>query len=196
MLRSIAHINKRQKKRIISSLLALICGILVVYYQQAKPNNSFIADTAGNTYAVRQVFDGDTIEINMNGKLEKVRFIGVDTPETHDPRKPVQCFGKAASSFTTNELSNKRVRLESDTQSTNRDRYDRLLRYVYSEDGVLINKALISEGYGFAYVGFPFTKMEEFKAAQNTARSENKGLWAGCKPVASPSGGFTSNNKQ
>jgi len=86
-------------------------------------------------YTVTRFVDGDTIAVDMNGKTEKVRFIGVDTPETHKPNTPVQCYGPAASAFTKNFIGKNKVRLDSDPLSTNRDRYDRLLRYVYLPDG-------------------------------------------------------------
>src|SRR5690606_21115102 len=101
-------------------------------------------------YHVLRAEDGDTITIAMEGREERVRLIGVDTPETQDPRKPVQCFGRAASEFTKNVVTNKSVRLEADPENTNRDRYNRLLRYVYVDD-VLLNAEIIKQGYGFAY---------------------------------------------
>ncbi len=140
-----------------------------------------------NTYKVTQIFDGDTIEVNMNGRKEKIRMIGVDTPETHDPRKAVQCYGQAASNFTDSLVRNQSVRLEADSLSTNRDRYDRLLRYVYI-DSTLVNSELIKQGYGFAYVGFPFTKSEEFKSLQTDAEQNKAGLWGTCAVETKNSG--------
>lgn len=131
-------------------------------------------------YRVKHVYDGDTILVDMNGSDEKVRMIGVDTPETHDPDTPVQCYGQKASEFTSLQLNDKTVRLESDPDNSNRDRYERLLRYVYSEDGTLINKLLITEGYGFAYTRFPFQKKDEFLSAEIEARNVRNGLWAAC----------------
>ena len=125
--------------------------------------------------------DGDTIVVDMEGKQEKIRFIGVDTPETQDPRKPIQCFGKAASAYTKKIIGTQNVRLEADPTNTNRDRYQRLLRYVYLADGTLVNKKIIEDGYGFALTAFPFTKLEEFRAAQVSARENNRGLWATCE---------------
>lgn len=117
----------------------------------------------------------------MNGKSERVRFIGVDTPETKDPRTTVQCFGKMASEFTKQMIGDSPVRLETDPTNTNRDRYNRLLRYVYLPDGRLLNAELIKQGYGFAYVLYPFQKMEEFKSYETEARQQNRGLWGECQ---------------
>jgi len=132
----------------------------------------------------------------MNGKTEKLRFIGVDTPETHDPRKAVQCFGVKAAAFTKSLIGTSNVRLESDPLSTNRDRYNRLLRYIYLPNGTLVNAEIIKQGYGFAYTGFPFTKSDEFLKDQTTAREQNKGLWNTCTPTSNQYGGFTSNDAQ
>ena len=146
-------------------------------------------------YKVTEFNDGDTITINMNGTQEKVRLIGVDTPETQDPRKPVQCFGKAASDFTKNLIGNNNVRLEADPLNTNRDRYDRLLRYVYLPNGQLVNAEIIKQGYGFAYTSFPFEKKDEFKAYETQARDSNTGLWGTCQPKQNEYGGYTSNDQ-
>ncbi len=145
-------------------------------------------------YRVIKFDDGDTIVVNMDGHNETVRMIGVDTPETKDPRKPVQCYGHEASDFTKNLIGTNAVRLESDPLNTNRDRYNRLLRYVYLPDGRLIETEIIKQGYGFAYLGFPFEKKNEFKADEDQARQANIGLWAACHPFPNQYGGWTSNN--
>lgn len=137
-------------------------------------------------YKVNYVHDGDTISVNMDGREEKIRMIGVDTPETIKPNSPVECYGVAASNFTKQLLSNKTVRLESDPINQNRDRYSRLLRYVYTQDGVLVNSFIIQQGYGFAYLSFPFTKAEEFRLAQVDARQHNRGVWSGECTISSP----------
>ena len=146
-------------------------------------------------YRVSEFIDGDTIAVNMNSKNEKVRFIGVDTPETHDPRKPVECFGQAAAAFTKQLIGNNSVRLEADPTNTNRDRYNRLLRYVYLPDGTLVNAEIIKQGYGFAYVGFPFQRLDEFRGYEASARQANKGLWGSCQPYFDSKGYIHSNNQ-
>lgn len=171
---------------LVFTVLILALVVATVYAVKTKPfplssiSNPFKAPPAG-FFRVTEVADGDTIVVNMSGTLERIRMVGVDTPETHHPDKPVQCFGQAASNFTTDLLNGKNVRLESDTESTNRDRYDRLLRYVYTESGELVNLELIRQGYGFAYTSFPFTKMEEFRVAEKSAREAGHGLWSGCQ---------------
>lgn len=146
-------------------------------------------------YSVARFTDGDTIAVNMNGKVEKIRFVGVDTPETHKPNAPVQCYGPAAAAYTKNLIGKNSVRLVSDPLSTDRDRYDRLLRYVYLPDGRLVNRELIQNGYGFYYPYFPFTKSAEFSAAQQAAMLSRKGLWGNCNPKPTDKGGYISNDQ-
>lgn len=131
-------------------------------------------------YSVVRFSDGDTITVDMNGKEETVRMIGVDTPETHHPDLPVQCYGPAASAYTKNLIGEQKVRLEADPTNQNRDRYDRLLRYAYLPDGRLVAGELIKNGYGFAYTSFPFTKKDEFVSLEQQAKTEAKGLWGNC----------------
>jgi len=185
-------VTKKQKKKLLSIVFAMIL-LGIVYLFGPSIDNKLPPPIASGTYNVIEVDDGDTIVVDMNGIEETIRFIGVDTPETKDPRKPVQCFGKAATQFTKDLIGDKPVRLEADPTNTNRDRYNRLLRYIYLQDGTLLNAKIIEEGYGFAYIGFPFEKMDEFSQKQNEARQNERGLWAGCEPSINQYGGFTSN---
>ncbi len=128
---------------------------------------------------VIRVIDGDTIIVEVDGVHEKIRLIGVDTPEVVDSRKTVQCFGKEASEFTKNLLANARVRLEGDPSQGDRDRYGRLLRYVFLSDNTLVNKTIIAEGYGHEYTHrTPYLYQTEFKNAELSARENQKGLWS------------------
>lgn len=119
-----------------------------------------------------RVLDGDTIVLDGN---EKVRLIGVDTPKTKDPRKPVQYFGKEAYEFTKGLVEGKKVRLEYD--QTRIDKYGSTLAYVYLEDGAFLNAELIKQGYGFAYTKYPFKYLEEFRQYERQARENERGLW-------------------
>lgn len=132
------------------------------------------------TYQVLKVVDGDTIHISYNGKDEKVRFIGLDTPETKDPRKPIQCFGREATAKMTEFAENKNVRLEFDRTQGERDKYGRLLAFVYGEDNKNLAYEMIRQGYGneYTYNSNPYKYQNEFKEAARKAREENKGLWA------------------
>lgn len=168
-------------KRLASAIATVIVLVLGCHYQEyIHQAAQSVPEVMASDYTVTEADDGDTIKVRMGGKIETVRFIGVDTPETKDPRKAVQCFGKQASEYTKGLLLGKQIRLESDPNDSDRDKYKRLLRYVYLGDE-LINAKLISEGYGFAYTVFPFTKLEEFRTLEQQARQQNKGLWAGCQ---------------
>jgi micrococcal nuclease len=114
------------------------------------------------------------LDADTTAKL-KVRLIGVDTPETKDPRKPVQYFGKEATAFTQRLVEGKRVRLEYDQQRV--DKYGRTLAYVYLDDGTFVNAEIIRQGYGFAYTRFPFRYLEQFRQWERDARESGRGLW-------------------
>lgn len=191
--------SRRRRSSAITALLALIS--LCIYFGQqygwfTSATKEVVTSQPGQ-YQVVAFSDGDTIKVDMSGKTETIRFIGVDTPETHDPRKKVQCYGPAASAFTKNTITaaGSHVRLAADSESSNRDRYNRLLRYVYLPDGTLFNEKLIADGYGFYYPYFPFTKSAEFAAAQKQAQAATKGLWGNCHPIANSDGGYTSNDQ-
>lgn len=147
---------------------------------------SGIIAAAQGFYFCTRVIDGDTIVIEIDGKQERVRLIGVDTPETVHPSKPVEYFGKEASEFTRKMVGGKKVRLEYDWQR--RDKYGRLLAYIYLEDGTFLNAEIIKQGYGFAYTRFPFKYLEEFRQYERDARNNSKGLWKETQSVGSTNG--------
>ncbi|MDO8573295.1 MAG: thermonuclease family protein [Candidatus Daviesbacteria bacterium] len=131
------------------------------------------------TFKVTKVIDGDTIQVVIDNEKETIRLIGIDSPETVDPRKSVQCFGKEASAKAKLLLSDKSVMLESDPTQGERDKYQRLLRYVFLEDGTNFNKLMISEGYAHEYTyNIPYKYQSEFKQAQKEAEENKRGLWA------------------
>jgi len=132
----------------------------------------FLSTSYAQTYVVQRVIDGDTLLLNNS---EKVRLIGADTPETKHPRKPVQYFGMKAYQFTKQMVEGKVVRLEYDWQR--RDRYRRLLAYVYLMDGTFLNAEIIKQGYGFAYTRYPFKFLDEFRLYEREAREQKRGLW-------------------
>ncbi len=128
---------------------------------------------------VIKVIDGDTISIEKDGVTETLRLIGINTPETVDPRKPVECFGKEASSKAKELLEGKHIRFEQDSSQDIRDKYGRTLAYVFRDDGLFFNKTMIEEGYAYEYTyEVPYKYQQEFKVAQKTAEANQKGLWA------------------
>lgn len=130
-------------------------------------------------YAVSSVVDGDTVKVNISGTITTLRLIGMDTPETVDPRKPVQCFGKEASNKAKELLSGKKVRIETDPTQGELDKYGRRLAYIYREDGLFYNKYMIEQGYAHEYTyNTPYKYQTEFKSAQKYAEENNLGLWS------------------
>ena len=154
----------------ITLLLTLLIGILAgcsPYNSDSKP---------AVLYPVVKVIDGDTIKVNYNGTIESVRLIGVNTPETKHPTKGVEAYGAQASAYTKKLLTGKSVRLEFDAE--NRDRYGRLLAYVYLADGTFVNALLVSEGYAQVMTIPPNVKYaDKFVELQREARESGAGLW-------------------
>jgi len=163
----------RQRKAVWWVLVGLALGLLVergfhpggIFRPAPKPGDGW--------RVVERVVDGDTIDLDGG---ERVRLIGVDTPELHHPNKPVEYFAREAAEFTRRLCLGKRVRLEYDQQDE--DRYHRTLAYVYLEDGTFVNAEIIRQGYGFAYTRYPFAHLEEFRALEREAREARRGLWA------------------
>lgn len=133
------------------------------------------AKTENVTYLVKRVVDGDTIELE-NG--QKVRYIGVNTPETVDPRKPVECFGQEAKEENRKLTEGKTVRLEKDISET--DKFGRLLRYVYIGD-LFVNDYLVRQGFAQTATFPPDVKyVSQFLEAQREAKENKRGLWGDC----------------
>lgn len=142
----------------------------------SNPTQVLTPEANQDEVLVKRVIDGDTIEL-ADGR--KVRYIGMDTPETVDPRQPVQCFGKEASEKNKELVEGKQVRLEKDVSET--DKYGRLLRYVFIGD-LFVNDYLVRQGYASVATFPPDVKyQEQFLQAQKEARENNRGLWSTCR---------------
>ncbi|MCY4602166.1 MAG: thermonuclease family protein [Acidobacteria bacterium] len=153
-----------------------------------------LAAAPADAQLVERVVDGDTIIVQGVGR---VRLIGVDTPETVHPRRPVECFGKEASAFAKRLLEGQRARLEYDQERT--DRYGRTLAYVHLPNGTFANAEIVRQGYGHAYTRFPFRYLDEFRRYEREARQQGRGLWgAKCADAASrePAGGAAAAARQ
>ena len=129
------------------------------------------------TVQVVRVIDGDTVQICcIAGKREKVRYIGINTPETKHPQKGVERYGEEAAKANWMLVVGKTVRLEFDVQQ--RDRYGRLLAYVFLKDGTFVNAWLVENGYAVVMTIPPNVKHQElFLRLQREAREEGRGLW-------------------
>ncbi|MDQ7814974.1 MAG: thermonuclease family protein [Patescibacteria group bacterium] len=131
--------------------------------------------------SVTKVVDGDTLEVKIDedDKARKIRMLGINTPETVDPRKTVECYGKEASAKMHELAEGKRVRLEADPQADEQDKYGRLLRNVFLDDGTDLNAHMVREGYAYAYLSFPLNPLrkQELKDLENDAKMAGRGLW-------------------
>ncbi len=135
--------------------------------------------TTPGFFPVVRGIDGDTIIVDIGGNATTIRLIGVDTPETVDPRKPVECFGPEASAETKQLVDGREVRLTYDSSQGEFDKYHRTLAYVYLEDGTLLNEFLIAKGYGHEYTyQTPYIYQSEFRAAQKSAQKSQLGFWS------------------
>lgn len=130
---------------------------------------------------VVHVVDGDTLDADIDGLGKaRIRLLGVNTPETVDPRKAVECFGKDASNFSKKTLKEgSRILLALDPQADERDKYGRLLRNVILPDGTDFNALLVREGYAYAYTSFPLSpeRKVEIIRLEKEAKETNRGLW-------------------
>jgi micrococcal nuclease len=132
----------------------------------------------GPRVPVTRVVDGDTVEVDLNGREVDVRLIGIDTPETVAPDEPVECYGEEASAYTSSRLEGRTVRLEFDVERL--DRYGRTLAYVWIGEE-LLNETLVAEGYAVVTTYPPnVAYVDRFVAAQREARESGRGLWTAC----------------
>ncbi|MFA9398327.1 MAG: thermonuclease family protein [Clostridiaceae bacterium] len=167
--------NKKSKTKRMLSLFSSIILLLVIVSGYSISNNkdNETSEIPGTRVKVIRVIDGDTIEIENK---QKVRFIGIDTPETVKSNTEVQPYGKEASDFTKKMLEGKYIYIEKDVSDT--DKYGRLLRYIYLEDGTFYNDLLVKEGYAKVSTYPPDVKyVDTFLESQKYAMENNKGLW-------------------
>jgi endonuclease YncB( thermonuclease family) len=140
--------------------------------------SSSVIEQSPGLYRVVRVVDGDTIKVDIAGEIETVRLIGIDTPELAGPDNPkADYFGPEAALYAKRLLENQSVYLIPDPMQSGRDKYDRLLRYVFLEDGTLVNAKLIAEGYAFNYMYEPFQFMKQFDYLEKQAKENQLGLW-------------------
>jgi len=155
---------------------ALLIGLASCSNSSPPPNGQ------ADLVKIVKVVDGDTVDINLDGHTERVRLIGVNTPETKHPTKPIECFGPEASAYMTQLLpKGTTVRIERDVEA--RDRYGRMLLYLYlGSDNLFINLDLVARGYGTPMSIEPNTfHRNDFVRAAAQAEAANVGLWKACR---------------
>lgn len=171
----------RSTSRRAAALLTLalaVTGCGTVAHSAPVAPLSMPSDASG-PHRVQSVVDGDTIKVTRAGRTTTVRLLGVDTPEVADPRKPVQCFGKEASTRTRTLLSGQSVYLEPGPEAV--DKYGRTLAYVWDTNQGLVNLQLVADGYAHAYTydrARPGKYDPQLRAAERSARTAGLGLWS------------------
>jgi micrococcal nuclease len=164
--------------------------VLIFSFALALIPSVVTSSFASDFFTIKRVIDGDTLLL-ANG--ERVRLIGVDTPEVHESDKlqrdaertqtdieTIRRLGRKSSAFVKRMVKGKRVRLEYDQANAaigHRDRYERTLAYVYLEDGTFLNAEIVRQGYGVAYTKYPFNYADEFRKYEREAREKRRGLW-------------------
>ena len=162
-------------RRIAALVLLLAAVAVLVLRGRSEPE----ATTFGRAQVLR-VVDGDTIRVRLDGRTERVRYIGVDTPESVKPGTPVECFAKRAAAANAALVAGREVRLVGDVE--HRDRYGRLLAYVYREpDGAFVNAELVRDGYARTLTIAPnVAHARQLSQLARTARESGRGLWTAC----------------
>lgn len=172
----------------IASTVLIILGFLVFTFIKQIPTPE---TTQKETFIVARVIDGDTFELS-NG--QRVRMLGIDTPEKYDSKKldrdieitrqdkkTIKKLGELASEYVKNFLEGKKVILEKEPYGDDKDKYGRLLRWVYLEDGTLVNGKIVADGYANVYEEFPVSKTPELRKLEREARENKRGLWGEIK---------------
>lgn len=184
-------------KTVITLAVIILLGFFAWKYiipkldqRQDRDKTKLESLTRTDTAKVKKIYDGDTFEAEINGKPEKIRMLGIDTPERSDSekferdmertskdRKTIQTLGESSYQNTIRLIGGKKVILKTEPGGDDKDRYGRLLRYVYLEDGTFVNLKIVEEGHANAYRKFKLSKQKEFIDAEKTAREQKKGLW-------------------
>ncbi len=177
--------KSKYRKYALIILVVLMCLIVAFCLWQAiKPKSKFSASIKIDQeayYPVTHVLDGDTFKVKIGKKEITVRMLGIDTPETVDPRKPSQCYGNEASNETKKLLASTTVQLMLNPKREVLDKYGRYLAYVYLSNGILFNEYLLKNGFAREYTyGKAYSMQKEFKAVESDARKKKMGLWGRC----------------
>ncbi|GIV84639.1 MAG: hypothetical protein KatS3mg052_1646 [Candidatus Roseilinea sp.] len=179
------NISKRRRTALAAIGVALLLSVALQFATQGRVSLDallkqiaavLLMDSGEAGAVVKRAVDGDTIVVEINGQEYRVRYIGVDAPESTSRQ---ECYGKQAAHHNQSLVEGKVVRLERDVNDT--DRYGRLLRYVYLPSGEMVNEVLIRDGYALARSFPPDVKYQDrLKAAEREARRQRRGLWRSC----------------
>ncbi|MFZ2025389.1 MAG: thermonuclease family protein [Microgenomates group bacterium] len=182
---------------IIFVLIAIACISFFVYFSQhpltvqtvsflqpaltvKQEEKQLSATASGQLFYVSHVIDGDTIQVLVNGEKTVIRFIGVNAPETYQGKKS-ECFSEESFQYVKNRIEGESISLVADETQENKDKYERLLRYILLDDGTNLNFELIEKGYAREYTyKVPYQYQKEFRSAQELAKTNATGLWNAC----------------
>lgn len=164
------------------SLVFTFLALLLVFAPQTYASQP-------SPFKVLRVVDGDTIIVDVRGNKERVRLLGIDTPEDVAPDRPVQCFGREAADKLKSFVENRSVLLVDDRTQGNRDDYHRLLRYVYLPDGkrTFVNGEMVKQGYARSFRYYHTLEQEKFNGLEEEARKKRLGMWEKCNSKNSKS---------
>jgi micrococcal nuclease len=183
---------KNKKAAIIAVIVVVIVLVVCIvwFVVRASSGNDPVIDSQ-IYYPVTYVVDGDTFKVDVGGsanpnasrtsKIITIRVLGINTPETVDPRKPIECYGPEASAKGKELLADRKVRLVFSPNREVKDKYGRYLAYAYRDDGLFYNEEMIKDGYAYEYtVGSAYSMQKDFRAAQSVAQKAKLGLWSAC----------------
>jgi len=175
----------KQKKYIALAgaiLLVVVVLVAVLYGSGRIKRDKTVSIDPNAYYKVTNVIDGDTFQADINGKIITVRLLGINTPETVDPRKSVECYGPEASEQGKKLLTDALVKLEFNPNREKLDKYGRYLLYAYRKDGLFYNEFMIQNGYAYEYTfnKEPYSMQNRFRKAEAAAKASDAGLWKAC----------------
>jgi len=166
--------------------LILISVSFAIYFfnfrilEETKAPIAEVKEIVSGVYQITKVIDGDTMEVKIKDKQELVRLIGINTPEVDSPYTKEECFGPEASAYAKKLLDTKEVYLIPDSNGQDRDKYNRLLRYVFLPNGLFINAEILKNGFAYNYIYEPFEFMKQFDFWEKEAKGNKIGLWDKC----------------
>jgi micrococcal nuclease len=176
---------KRKNKIVLVCVVVLACIVVIlIVLPESISRQKIVSLDPRVLYRVESVIDGDTFTLSIQKKSITVRMLGIDTPETVDPRKDVQCYGVEASQEARKLLEGRSVRLVMSPQREVLDKYGRYLAYVYRDDEIFINEHLLETGFAREYTyGKAYSLQREFRRLEQEAKQQKKGLWRKCKEI-------------
>lgn len=167
---------------VLSAIVVILCISIIGFILPLLAGDDMLKIESGKYYEVDRVIDGDTFSVKDGRKHANVRMLGIDTPETKDPRKPEQCYGHQAWEETKKLIEGLRVKIVFNPNRELKDKYRRYLGYVYREDGLFVNESLLINGFARNYeFGKKHSSSTQFASIEKDSMNEKRGLWGVCQ---------------